>query len=387
MRILYWQYFFTPPGGWGNRRSYDLVRFWKAAGVEAWVLAGGTYFPSALVKRLRGRRCFRTAEGIPIIFLPDAYHQYKGRIRRLWAFIRFVGWSIGILWRLRRRSFLLIATTPPPFLPGLAALRRFIAKKPYVVEIYDAWPAIPEALGAVPRFLRGAFHFLSYWSYRQAALCIALSPGIQERLNLSNSLVSYNGTRTDLFRRRVIPPFLPFRLIYAGTFGWVNNLSFLVQVAQYLRGYPAIEFWLVGDGAERPEIEKAAQVLPSLRVYPPVSVEKVPYYLSEAHIGVSTVLPVEVLATNSANKFYDYLAAGLVVGLNYRGWQAALLESTGCGFGAWNVKEFAERVLFYYWHRAAWERAASRSRELAEKMFDRRQLAQELLPHLNRLSL
>jgi glycosyltransferase involved in cell wall biosynthesis len=175
--------------------------------------------------------------------------------------------------------------------------------------------------------------------------------------------------------------------VYAGTFGRVNHLTFLLEVAQRLQDYPAIEFWLIGDGAEKPLLLQKAQHLPRVRFLKPVPVEEVPYYLSLCHIGVSTVLPIPLLETNSANKFYDYLAAGLVVGLNYRGWQAALLESTGCGFGAWNVKEFAERVLFYYWHRAAWERAASRSRELAEKMFDRRQLAQELLPHLNRLSL
>ena len=37
------------------------------------------------------------------------------------------------------------------------------------------------------------------------------------------------------------------------------------------------------------------------------------------------------LEANSANKFFDYLAAGKPVVINYGGWQQALLEETGAG--------------------------------------------------------
>jgi glycosyltransferase involved in cell wall biosynthesis len=94
------------------------------------------------------------------------------------------------------------------------------------------------------------------------------------------------------------------------------------------------------------------------------------------------VLPLPILTTNSANKFYDYLAAGLVVGLNYGGWQAELIEKEGCGFSAASPEAFAEQVLFYYGHRQAWRAAAMRARALAERLFDRRKLAQDLIQQL-----
>ena len=38
------------------------------------------------------------------------------------------------------------------------------------------------------------------------------------------------------------------------------------------------------------------------------------------------------MENNSANKFFDGLAAGKPIMINYGGWQADLLESTGSGF-------------------------------------------------------
>lgn len=382
MKLIYWQYFFTPPGGWGNRRSYDFLRYWRAEGHQVWAVAGGTYFPPALVERLRGRRCFRSPEGIAIAFFPAPYHQKQSLAQRVWTLLRFTLWSHRVIIRLQRKGYFLIATVPPPFLAFWAALRKVLCGKPFALELYDAWPQVPEALGVIPPLLRLPIRWLSQLSYRQALLIIALSPGIAQAFPALRTHISYNGTRPELFRRRRCPPFLPFRLIYAGTLGRINHVHFLLHLAEALRGYPAIQLWIVGEGSERPRLEKAQSHLPNLHLFAPVPVENLPYLLSEAHIGLSTVLPLPILATNSANKFYDYLAAGLVVGLNYGGWQAELLEKEGCGFSAASPEAFAEQVLFYYWHRGAWAIAAARARALAERLFDRRKLAQDLLQQL-----
>jgi len=41
----------------------------------------------------------------------------------------------------------------------------------------------------------------------------------------------------------------------------------------------------------------------------------------------------EILQDNSANKFFDYLAAGLPIVINYGGWQKAILEENKAGKG------------------------------------------------------
>ena len=56
--------------------------------------------------------------------------------------------------------------------------------------------------------------------------------------------------------------------------------------------------------------------------------------LATADIGLMTVRPTPILELNCANKFFDYLASGLPIALNYGGWQARTLEQTGSGLAA-----------------------------------------------------
>jgi hypothetical protein len=107
--------------------------------------------------------------------------------------------------------------------------------------------------------------------------------------------------------------------------------------------------------------------------------EELPYWLSQCHIGVSTVLPAQSLTTNAASKFYHYLANGLVVGLSYGGWQAEVLSQYQCGFSAEEPALFAEKVLYYYFHRRIWWESQAFGRLIAEQFFDQKVIGQQLL--------
>ena len=63
----------------------------------------------------------------------------------------------------------------------------------------------------------------------------------------------------------------------------------------------------------------------------PVAKKELPGLLSAAKIVSSFTIPVEALEYNSANKFFDGLAAGKPVMINYGGWQKELLEKTKAG--------------------------------------------------------
>ena len=84
---------------------------------------------------------------------------------------------------------------------------------------------------------------------------------------------------------------------------------------------------------------------------------------------------------NSANKFFDALAAGTPLAINYGGWQAKLLEDTGAGIVLPRsdveaaAKMLSERVRDDAWR----ERASSAARRLARTRFDRDMLARQAL--------
>src|SRR5690606_26050308 len=53
--------------------------------------------------------------------------------------------------------------------------------------------------------------------------------------------------------------------------------------------------------------------------------------LQRATVATSFFINLEEMWANSANKFFDALAAGRPIMINYGGWQARLLEDHGAG--------------------------------------------------------
>nr|WP_211277011.1 glycosyltransferase [Tamilnaduibacter salinus] len=174
-------------------------------------------------------------------------------------------------------------------------------------------------------------------------------------------------------------------MVYAGTFGRVNGISYLVEMAKYLLDLnPDVRFLAVGDGIESAEVvEKArnAGVLgQNFFMEPPVSKSSMPALLNAATVTTSLVIDNKALWDNSANKFFDSLAAGRPIFVNHGGWQADLLEETGAGFEVPgnDPRKAAKLVCEFVGNPDEVRKAGHAARELALTRFDRNILAQQL---------
>ena len=90
---------------------------------------------------------------------------------------------------------------------------------------------------------------------------------------------------------------------------------------------------MVGEGGQRPRLESLARErrLENLRFEGPVSKEDLPEWLAAADLGLMLIKRMPILEMNSANKFFDYAAAGLPCLMNYGGWKAELLDRYDAG--------------------------------------------------------
>ena len=59
---------------------------------------------------------------------------------------------------------------------------------------------------------------------------------------------------------------------------------------------------------------------------------ELPYLYSIATVGFSSVIDNPILWENSANKFFDTLAASKPIVINYKGWQADVIRSKNVGY-------------------------------------------------------
>jgi glycosyltransferase involved in cell wall biosynthesis len=375
MRILYLHQFFVTRAGVGGTRSYEFARRFVARGHEVRIVtAAGAAGPGT-----------SSVEGIEVVGVRGAYSDYVTATslsypRRMLAFARLALAATAAALR-GPRPDVVYATSPPlsMALPALtvAALRR----APLVWEVRDLWPEAPIQMGALRNpLLRRAARLVERFVYRRAARLIALSPGIRAGMVAAGApservALVPNASDLDLFQPGAPPE--RFRVSYFGTMGEANDLTAAVEAARLL---PDVEFLLVGDGKRRAELERGAP--PNVVFTGPVAGKE---EVAELAAGSSACLTlfkdVPVLATNSPNKLFDTFAAGRPAIVNMDGWMRELVEENEAGVyvRAGDAHALADRIAWLREHPEEAERMGRNARALAEREFDRDQLAARAL--------
>jgi glycosyltransferase involved in cell wall biosynthesis len=242
----------------------------------------------------------------------------------------------------------LFATTTPltAGLPGIFA--RWLKGQVFVFEVRDLWPELPRAMGVIrnPAVL-WFMSLLEFASYRSAHKLIGLSPGIVDgiaRRGVPRKKIELvpNGASLEVFAQ----PSVPWRpagagegdllAVFTGTHGVANGLSSVLDAAKELkaRGRTDIKLLLVGDGKQKAQLleRAAAEKLDCVLFHPPVEKSRLVGLMAAADVGMQILADVPAFYYGtSPNKFFDYLAAGKPVLINYPGWVADLVNREKCG--------------------------------------------------------
>jgi len=245
-----------------------------------------------------------------------------------------------------------------------------------------------------------AAKWLERFAYRNSARVVALSPVMKEGVISTGYpeekvTVIPNSSDLELFdvdpargrEMRARYPWLQDRplFVYAGTIGLVNGLEYLARLAAATWPKdPEIRFLIIGSGREE---EKVRQTAEELGVYQKnffmlgrVSKEEIPAWLSAADMASSICIDVKEVWLDSANKFFDALAAGRPVAINYGGWMADFLLENDIGLvlSNYDLETSANQIVEKLNDKAWLERATRDAQELARQHFDRNDLARQL---------
>lgn len=393
MRIIYLHQYFNTPAMAGGTRSYEMARRLVARGHEVNLIT--SYCESS-----RRKGWFTTEEsGIRVHWLPVPYDNSMPFGARIRAFLRF---ALGACARAAQLEADVIFATSTPLtiaIPGIWASRR--RRVPLVFEVRDLWPELAIAMGALPNpVLRKSAELLERTAYRSSAAVVALSPGMQDgvcRTGYPAERVSVipNSADLELFAsgeqdpahfREAHPEIGPGPLVvYTGTLGMINGVDYCVEMAAAAKDRGAVmQFVVVGEGKMKPKIRELATARGVLghnfHLLPAVSKAEMPDVLAAADWALSLFINLQPMWANSANKFFDALASGTPIAINYGGWQADLLRETGAGIvlPPERPEEAAEQLIEFLDNPEAAVAAGKAARQLAEDRFDRNQLAKEL---------
>jgi glycosyltransferase involved in cell wall biosynthesis len=355
----------------GGTRSYEFARRFVARGHEVRIVtAAGAAGPGT-----------SRVDGVEVVAVRGAYSDYVQATslsypRRMLAFARFALSATAATLRGPRPD--VVYATSPPLTMALPALAVAGARRvPLVWEVRDLWPEAPIQMGALRNpLLRRAARFVERFVYRRAGRLIALSPGIRDGMVAAGAPAERvalvpNASDLDLFRPAAPPE--RFRVSYFGTMGEANDLTDAVEAARLL---PEVDFLLVGDGKRRAELERGAP--PNVRFTGPASgKEEVAELTAESSACLTLFKDLPVLATNSPNKLFDTFAAGRPAIVNMDGWMRELVEQNQAGLyvRAGDVRGLADGISWLRDHPDEAERMGRNARALAEREFDRDELA------------
>ena len=326
--------------------------------------------------------------GIKTYWLPVTYFNHMSYRDRIQAFIKFA-WKASIMSASISTDIVLATSTPLTIaLPGVYASHK--QKVPMVFEVRDLWPELPIAIDALRNpVLKCMARRLELFAYRNSDAIVALSPGMRDGViakgyPIDRISVIPNGSDLDrfypnkvtgmAFRKKYGIPENTILMAYVGTFGKVNGVGYIVELASSLKENRRIYFLTVGDGQEYEQVKALAITKGclgvNLQMLPRIPKSEVSAVLAAADMAVSTVIPLPELEANSANKFFDGLAAGCCMVINHKGWQAELLSSSDAGFHlSASIDEATRELTNWINNPQRILEAGERARKLAEEQF------------------
>jgi len=341
--VLLHQYFTTPTMN-GGTRSYETTRRLAGMGHEVEVLTS--------IRAATRRRGWSSSveQGVRVHWYPVPYSNHMGAFRRIAAFFTFAAQASRRLSQID--ADLIFATSTPLTIAIPAVFASRIKRVPMVFEVRDLWPEVPIAMGMIKNpLLKFLARSLEKWAYANSSAVVALSPQMKEGVMAagfpaSNISVIPNACDFNLFLHNkdaaenffTTRPYLRGRpiVLYPGTFGAVNGLSYAVDLANELYALGSdVAILLVGEGKEKEKITRQANVLgvlgANLFIEDAVPKTDVAAMFSASTCVANFVAPITALYANSANKFFDALAAGKPVLLNFDGWMTKIVTQRDCG--------------------------------------------------------
>ena len=384
MKILYIHQYFNTPEEPGGTRSYWISRELVRRGHQVTMITSTN-------SKLHPDPCRMHIDGIDVVYVKNSYSNYMSPMRKVMSFVNFVRQAISTA--CKEKNVDMVFATSTPLTVGYIALRlKAIKKWRYVFEVRDLWPEFPIQIGAIKNPLAiKVLRWLERKIYKNAEHVVALSPGMMEGVvstGISESKVSMipNMSKPDKFRphepnlniaRQFGIDTGKFNMVHFGSMGRANGLGYIIEAAKVLadKGNADVNFVFMGSGATEPKLKAKAEEygLTNVQFLGNHKMEVVSEVVNLCDASITTFLNLPILQTNSPNKLFDSLSAGLPIIVNSAGWTKDLVENESCGFYADpdSPQDFVAKLLFYKDKPDTLKAWGENARRLSVEVFDK----------------
>ncbi|MBX2965127.1 MAG: glycosyltransferase family 4 protein [Cyclobacteriaceae bacterium] len=383
MKALLLHQFYNTPASGGAIRSYYLAKALVEKGIQVVMI---TTHNEAGIKKI-------TDEEIEIHYLPVDYNNRYGFFKRVYSFWLFVWHIVTYAGNFRDADRVYAISTP--LTTGLAAMWiKYRYKIPYYFEVGDLWPEAPVQMGFIKnRLLKFILYKVEKLIYKKSDAVIALSQAIQDAIEKTSPGKKVyqipNMADTDFYKpepKRHEPEQRfgvqgKFVVSYIGTLGLANGLEYLVYCAEQAQTENLnIHFLICGDGKMYDDLQQmiAEKRLTNISLTGFLDREGVREVLNVTDAVMVCYKPLPVLETGSPNKYFDGLAAGKFIVINFGGWIKQEIEQHGCGISVnpLNPDDFIHQIKSFLADTERLRDFQENARKLAEATYSRMKLSE-----------
>lgn len=338
--ILVVTQYFPPETGASQTRWDELSKRWSDD-ASVTVLTSTPDYPEGEIYDGYDNQWLRREQrdGVDVIYTKTITSPSGNLIRRSLKFVWFM--LISMIVGIRSTSPTAVVATSPQPLTGVSAwVIARVRRATFVFEVRDLWP---ESILAVSDFdnqlviwvLNRTVTFL----YRRSDHLVVVSQAFIDPIvdcGVDRSKIAFhpNGIDLEFYQREdggspVLDEFDDeFTISYVGTIGRAHGLAVVLEAAPKLDD---VKFVLVGDGAEREELEARATDLDNVVFTGRRPKEEVPDILRKSDVALVHLKPRQVFETVIPSKLLESMAAELPVILGVHGEAERILTEAEAG--------------------------------------------------------
>jgi colanic acid biosynthesis glycosyl transferase WcaI len=330
LKILFLTENFPPESNAAANRVYERACYWADWGHHVTVITSAPNFPQGVLHHGYRNRWYQTErmDGIKVVRVKTFIAPNRGTFLRLLDFMSFMvtGFCAALV---QGKPDVVVATSPQFFTAVAGWLVGAVKRKPFVFELGDIWPASIMAVGAMEQgfFLR-LMEKCELFLYRRSASVAALTAAFKDNLmarGIDGDKISVVMNGVDLSRYAPRVPdvelarewniYGKFVVGYIGTHGMAHGLMNVLDTAELMRDEPNICFLLVGDGAERANLVRAAhdRKLENVVLIPAQPKESMPRIWSICNVALVHLRALPVFAEVIPSKTFEAMAMGVPV--------------------------------------------------------------------------
>lgn len=411
MRIVFFSHYFTPEGNAPASRTYEHCKRWADAGHQITVITCAPNVPDGVVYEGYKNRIWpqrETIDGVDVIRVWTYVAANAGNAKRILNFVSYMMSAVLCFLFFCRRPNLIVATSPQFFCGWAGTIASWMKWCPFILEIRDIWPESIVTVGALKNTSLPVrvLEVLEKWMYRSANHIVTVGNGYRDnvlsKVDVGNRIsVVTNGVDPDVFSpQEPSPQFRTqhklgdrFVCSYVGTIGMAHGLRVVVRAAKILKSMERddIVFCLVGDGANRKQLEKEVQdsgLTDMVRFTGRLPKSDMPMVLASSDCLLIHLKKTDLFATVIPSKIFEAMAMKRPLVMGVEGESADIVQESGSGIAmeSDNEQQLVDAVLKLKDDDQLRNQLCNNGREFVSKNYTRDSLAQKMLDVMEKVA-